>query len=118
MSPSLAGRIAAVFGLLAVGLGAFGAHGLKEVLAQNQTTSIWEKAALYHLTHSIVLLILAYSKQERFPSGPFLSFAIGIVVFSGSLYALAATNVRWFGAITPLGGIALLAGWLWLALRR
>ncbi len=91
---------------------------MKELLAQNQTTSIWERAALYHLTHSIVLLILAYPKQERFPSGPFLCFAIGIVIFSGSLYALAATNIHLLGAITPIGGISLLVGWLWLALRR
>ncbi len=116
MTSSLALRVAAIFGFLAVALGAFGAHSLKGVLAQNQTAAIWETAAHYHLAHAIVLLVLAYAARDRFPSGPFLCFAVGTVIFSGSLYALAATNIRWLGAITPVGGLSLLAGWLWLAL--
>jgi uncharacterized membrane protein YgdD (TMEM256/DUF423 family) len=118
MTSATALRVAAIFGFLAVALGAFGAHGLKDLLAQHQTTAIWEKAALYHLTHAIVLLALAYGGRERFPAGPFLCFAIGIVIFSGSLYALAATNVRWLGAVTPIGGLSLLAGWVWLAIWK
>ncbi|HEY2344077.1 MAG TPA: DUF423 domain-containing protein [Chthoniobacteraceae bacterium] len=115
MNSATALRIAGIYGFLAVALGAFGAHGLKDLLAHYQTTEIWEKAAHYHLAHAVVLLVLAYGAKERFPAGPFLCFAVGIIIFSGSLYGLAATNVRWLGAITPIGGLSLLAGWLWLA---
>lgn len=99
-------------GFLAVGLGAFGAHGLKEALAQNGTVDIWQKAVFYHFIHTVMLFILASRLPLRF--GPWLSFLIGIVVFSGSLYLLAVTNLKWLGAITPIGGLSFLAGWLWL----
>lgn len=108
-------RIAAVLGFLAVALGAFGAHGLKEFLARNQTTAIWEKAAFYHLTHAIVLLFLA--SRPVLIAGAWWLFFAGVVVFSGSLYLLAVTGVKGLGAITPVGGICLLAGWLWLVVR-
>ena len=110
MNPSLATRIAALFGFFAVALGAFGAHGLAARLAQNGTAAIWSTAALYHLTHAVVLLVLAQGIRGRSAAGPFLCFAIGIVIFSGSLYLLAMTNQRWLGAVTPLGG--------WLATAR
>jgi len=105
-------RIAATVGFLAVVLGAFGAHGLKDLLARNATTALWEKAVLYHLIHGIMLFILA----GRIPLhiGPWVSFLLGILLFSGSLYLLAVTNLRWLGAITPLGGLSFLLGWLWL----
>ena len=115
MTNALATRIAASFGLLAVALGAFGAHGLKEVLARNSTAAIWEKAVLYHFVHAIMLFFLA--SRVPFRLGPWLSFAFGILLFSGSLYLLAWTNARWLGAITPLGGLSFLVGWLWLLLR-
>lgn len=117
MNSSTALRIAAVFGFLAVALGAFGAHGLKDLLEANKTTEIWHTAALYHLVHSVVLLALACAVRGRIPSGPYLCFAIGVIIFSGSLYALAITNIRGLGAITPFGGLSLLAGWLWIAIR-
>jgi len=107
-------RIAAVLGFLAVALGAFGAHGLKEILTRNETASIWEKAVFYHFIHTIVMFVLA--NRQPLHWGLWFCFLFGIVLFSGSLYVLALTNVRWLGAITPLGGIAFLAGWLWLAL--
>ncbi len=116
MTSSLAFRISALFGFLAVALGAFGAHGLKALLARHDTTAIWETAALYHLVHSAVLLLVA--GREPLSRGAWGLFAAGILIFSGSLYLLAVTNVRWLGAITPLGGLCLLAGWLALALRR
>ena len=98
MTSSTALRIAALLGALAVGLGAFGAHGLKNLLAQNNTAAIWEKAVFYHFIHAIMLFILA--GRSPLQLGPWLCFLLGIAVFSGSLYLLAVTNIRWFGAIT------------------
>ena len=114
MKNSTALRIAAVFGFLAVALGAFGAHSLHPLLVQNQTAEIWEKAVLYHFIHAVMLFILA--GRTPFRQGPWLSFLAGIVIFSGSLYLLALTNLRWLGAITPFGGVSFLVGWLWLAI--
>jgi len=107
-------RVAALFGMLAVALGAFGAHGLKDLLVRNQTAAIWERAVFYHFIHAVMLFVLAGRTPFRF--GPWLCFLAGIVVFSGSLYLLALTNARWLGAITPIGGISFIIGWLWLAL--
>jgi len=116
MNSSIATRIAATAGFLAVALGAFGAHGLKDLLAQNGTSVIWEKAVFYHFIHAVMLFLLA--ERKPFPTFAWWSFFAGIVIFSGSLYLLAATNVRWLGAVTPVGGLSLLAGWLALAWRR
>jgi uncharacterized membrane protein YgdD (TMEM256/DUF423 family) len=112
MTNSKALRISALMGFFAVGLGAFGAHGLKDILTQNATATIWEKAVFYHFIHTVMLFILANRSPFRF--GPWLSFLMGIIIFSGSLYLLAVTNVKWLGAITPIGGLSFLAGWLWL----
>jgi len=114
MSNATALRLAALMGFLAVALGAFGAHGLKDLLNRNATASIWEKAVFYHFIHSVMLFILA--QRPSFQFGPWLSFFIGILIFSGSLYLLAVTNIRVLGAITPIGGISFIVGWLWLAL--
>ena len=102
-------RIAATMGFIAVILGAFGAHGLKTLLAQNETTAIWEKAVFYHFIHAVMLFVLA--ERKPFPALAWWSFLTGIVIFSGSLYLLAVTNVRWLGAVTPIGGLAFLLGW-------
>lgn len=112
MTNSTALRISALIGFLSVGLGAFGAHGLKDLLTRNGTVSIWEKAVFYQFIHTVMLFILA----RRWPlhSGPWFSFVAGIVIFSGSLYLLAVTNLKWLGAITPIGGLSFLIGWLWL----
>jgi uncharacterized membrane protein YgdD (TMEM256/DUF423 family) len=105
-------RLAAVSGFLVVALGAFGAHGLKPILQTHQTLEIWEKAVLYHAVHTLALLALAmHSGVSR---GVVISFACGIVLFSGSLYVLAVTNIRWLGAITPFGGLSFLLGWAWI----
>lgn len=114
MTNSIALRLAAALGLLAVALGAFGAHGLKELLARHQTAAVWEKAVLYHFLHAIMLFILA--GRTPLQAGPWFCFLAGILIFSGSLYVLAVTNVRWLGAITPIGGLSFIAGWLWLVL--
>lgn len=113
MSSTTAPRLAALTGFLAVVLGAFGAHGLKIVLEKNGTLAVWQTAALYHLVHAVVLLVLA--QKPAVARLPFALFGAGIVIFSGSLYTLAVTNFKWLGAITPLGGVCLLAGWLALA---
>lgn len=112
MSNSTALRVAAALGFLAVALGAFGAHGLKDVLARNGTSAIWEKAVFYHFIHAVMLFIIA--GRTPLQSGPWFSFLVGIIIFSGSLYVLAMTNQRWWGAVTPFGGISFLVGWGWL----
>ena len=109
MTNSTALRLAAAFGLVAVGLGAFGAHSLRPLLERNQTAAIWEKAVFYHFIHAVMLFILA--GRTPLPRGPWWLFLAGIVIFSGSLYLLALTNLRWLGIITPLGGISFIAGW-------
>src|SRR5215467_11568387 len=105
-------RVAALAGLLAVVLGAFGAHGLKNVLAQNGTAAIWEKAVFYHFIHAVMLFVL--SLCNPIPRVPWFAFLIGIVIFSGSLYLLAVTDQKWLGAVTPFGGISFIVGWVCL----
>ena len=109
MSGTTATRIAAATGFLAVALGAFGAHGLKDILAQNGTAAIWEKAVFYHFIHAVMLFLLAGRKP--FAAVAWWCFLAGIVIFSGSLYLLALTNAHWLGAMTPFGGASLLVGW-------
>ena len=116
MTSATAFRISAAFGFLAVALGAFGAHGLKETLTRNDTLAIWQTAALYHLVHAAVMLALA--SREPLRVWAWRLFASGVVIFSGSLYTLALSNVKVLGAITPLGGVCLLCGWLALMLRE
>jgi uncharacterized membrane protein YgdD (TMEM256/DUF423 family) len=107
-------RIAAATGFLAVTLGAFGAHGLKEILLQNGTTVIWDKAVFYHFIHAVMLFVI--SGRKPLAAGVWWSFLVGIVIFSGSLYLLAVTNMKWLGAITPIGGLSFLIGWAWLGI--
>ncbi len=109
-----AARVSAVLGMVAVLLGAFGAHGLKHILAQNNTALIWERAVFYHFVHAVMLFFLA--GRNPLHVGPWYCFLAGIVIFSGSLYVLAITNLHWLGAITPFGGLSFIAGWLWLAI--
>ena len=115
MNTNLATRIAALAGFLAVALGAFGAHGLRAALEATGRVANWETAALYHLVHAAVLLALAL--RPAVPRLPFALFSAGIVLFSGSLYVLALTNAKWLVAVTPIGGLCLLGGWLTLALK-
>ncbi len=114
MNAATAFRLAAVLGFLAVALGAFGAHGLKDLLMRNNMLSVWEKAVFYHMIHAVVLLFLA--SRTPLPNIAIWLFLVGVLVFSGSLYLLAFTGIKWLGAITPIGGLALLGGWLTLAI--
>ena len=119
-------RMAAIFGLLAVALGAFGAHGLKShwesTLAAAEVAyriDVWKTASHYHLAHAIVLLVLTFAfPGARQASASWWSFVAGISIFSGSLYALCLTGLKWLGAITPIGGVLLMLGWLLLAFQR
>jgi len=105
-------RIAAALCFVAVALGAFGAHALRSTIEGHGLSDVWNKAVLYHFVHALALLVLAlYGATNR--AVWWLLFA-GILVFSGSLYLMALTNLRWLGAITPLGGFCFLGGWAWL----
>ena len=115
MTSTTAFRISAAFGFLAVALGAFGAHGLKDVLARNDTAAVWQTAVLYHLAHALMLVLVA--SREPLHVWAWRLFAAGIVIFSGSLYVLALTNVKMLGAITPIGGACLLGGWVALVVK-
>jgi uncharacterized membrane protein YgdD (TMEM256/DUF423 family) len=107
-------RIAAALCFLAVALGASGAHGLKQTLEVHGMLDVWNKAVLYHFIHAIALLVLAlYGAANR--SAWWLLFT-GIFIFSGSLYVMTLTNLRWLGGITPFGGLCFLAGWAWLVI--
>jgi uncharacterized membrane protein YgdD (TMEM256/DUF423 family) len=107
-------RIAAALCFLAVALGAFGAHGLRSTLESRGMVDVWNKAVFYQFIHAIALLVLSlYGSINR---GAWWLLFAGIVLFSGSLYLLALTSLRWLGAVTPLGGLCFLAGWAWLFL--
>ncbi len=105
--------LAAILGFTGVAFGAFGAHALKVTLSANETTAVWQTAVLYHLVHAVASLWAS----DRNPVVVRI-WAAGILFFSGSLYALALTNVKWLGAITPIGGILFLVGWAMLLMGR
>lgn len=105
-------KIAAVVGFLAVAFGAFGAHGLRGKVDESMYAA-YQTGALYHLVHAVVLLALALyaratSHDVAWPAGLFLA---GVVLFSGSLYAMAITGFTRLGAVTPIGGVCFLVGW-------
>ena len=106
-----------LFGMTAVAAGAFGAHALRARLPAD-LLAVFETGARYQMYHALALLAVAWA-AERWPSGAAVAagwaFVAGIVVFSGSLYVLALSGVRWLGAVTPVGGVAFLAGWALLA---
>ncbi|MFK8043693.1 DUF423 domain-containing protein [Congregibacter sp.] len=105
-------------GLLSVAFGAFGAHALRDRL-DAYSLGVFETAVQYQFYHSLALLI-AGLLLVQFPASILLKssvvlFVLGILLFSGSLYVLSFTGIRWLGAITPLGGLAFIAGWSCLA---
>ncbi len=109
--------LAAVLGFLSVMLGAFGAHALKNTL-DSYGREIYEKAVLYQMFHSLAVLavgLLQDSHPQTSFAGAGWSFLLGVILFSGSLYLLAMTGAKWWGAVTPFGGVAFLLGWAWLA---
>jgi uncharacterized membrane protein YgdD (TMEM256/DUF423 family) len=106
--------LAGFSGMLAVGLGAFGAHALKSRLDEH-ALSIYQTAVQYQFYHSLALLgvglFCLWQPQSRLLLASGVAFLAGIFVFSGSLYLLSFTGIRWLGAITPIGGLAFIAGW-------
>lgn len=108
----------AISGFLSVALGAFGAHSLKNILDE-YGKAIYEKAVLYQMFHTVALFTVGvmqhFDKETSFSIAGW-GFVVGIVLFSGSLYLLAATGIKWLGAVTPVGGLAFLFGWFWLVL--
>ncbi|MCC6454309.1 MAG: DUF423 domain-containing protein [Caldilineaceae bacterium] len=115
--------LASVLGGLAVALGAFGAHALESRMSADLLAT-YEVGVRYHFYHALALIGVV-AVLSRWPgSGAAVAagwlFVFGILIFSGSLYLLAFTGVRWLGAITPIGGVAFIAGWAclaWVALR-
>lgn len=109
---------AGLFGALAVGLGAFGAHGLADILQKTGRTETYQTAVSYHFYHSLALLLLGILGlvKPEWKSLSFVawSFILGILIFSGSLYILSLSGITWLGAITPLGGVGFIMGWLGL----
>lgn len=111
--------IASISGALAVGLGAFGAHALKAKLEATDRLSTYQTAVQYHFYHTIALLaigILMYKMESNWLNYSAYMMTGGILIFSGSLYTLCLTNMRWLGAITPIGGLLFILGWLFLLL--
>ncbi len=110
--------IAAVFGMLAVAAGAFGAHGLQGVLTERML-EVYQTAVSYQMYHALALGLTAIASVSLGSRGAMTlaawSFTLGILVFSGSLYALVFTGITEFGMMTPLGGVAFIIGWLSLA---
>ena len=109
-------QFAAISGMLAVGIGAFGAHGLKEILTETGRAETFEIAVKYHFYHSLALFLIGILALVK-PTWNKLSSAailmmVGILVFSGSLYVLSLTGITWLGAVTPLGGVAFIVGWI------
>jgi uncharacterized membrane protein YgdD (TMEM256/DUF423 family) len=112
------GIIAAAFGAIAVMLGAFGAHALRSHLDE-ASLQVWHTAVEYQFWHALALLAVAAcapTHDRRWWRAAGFAFVGGILGFSGSLYALALGASHWIGAITPLGGLALIAGWSLLAI--
>jgi uncharacterized membrane protein YgdD (TMEM256/DUF423 family) len=117
MTARLAATIGALFGALAVILGAFGAHALRSHL-EPRDLETFETAVRYQMYHAFALFAAAWLLSRNAPHAAMAAWAFvaGVVVFSGSLYLLVATGQRWLGAVTPLGGLAFIVGWLLLAL--
>ena len=111
--------VGAISGMTAVALSAFGAHALEGVISE-RLMDVFQTAADYQFYHSLALLLVALlgvnypsSKKLKWTTG---LFTVGIVLFSGSLYLLSLSGIRWLGMVTPIGGIAFILGWLTLAI--
>ena len=104
-------RLAGLVGAVGVALGAFGAHGLKDRISAD-LLEVYRTGVLYHLLHAVVLLAVVLG-ERHIQWGRLVRWllVVGILIFSGTLYALALSGQRWLGAITPLGGLAFIAAW-------
>ena len=108
--------VAALNMALAVGLGAFGAHGLKAI-ANAEQMAWWHTATLYLLVHAVGLLLVGLLIRFNYATqATAWLLQLGVIIFAGSLYAMTLGAPLWFGAITPIGGVLMIAGWIWLAI--
>jgi len=117
MTPKIILSIASISGMLAVGIGAFGAHALKSKLEASNLLNTYQTAVQYHFYHTLLLIALGLVMYKI--DSPWISYSsyitiAGIFLFSGSLYVLCLTNIKWLGAITPIGGLCFILGWLFL----
>jgi len=103
--------LGAVFALVGVMLGAFGAHALNEKLTASEMIDVWKTAVAYQMWHALALLFLGVLGPAIRIHASTICFALGILLFSGSLYWLSLGGPRWLGPITPLGGLLLIGGW-------
>ena len=110
-----ASLLVGIAGASAVLFGAFGAHALRDVL-DVRGAELWHTAVQYHFWHALALTVAVFAGRGRAAALAMTAFALGIVLFSGSLYALALGAPRWCGIITPFGGLAFIVGWIALAL--
>jgi uncharacterized membrane protein YgdD (TMEM256/DUF423 family) len=108
---------AGILGFTGVALGAFGAHALKDTLIARDSLTTWQTAVLYHLVHSVAVLAIARSSAAGTVPSVWIArcWIPGVVLFSGSLYWLALGGPKILGPITPIGGLAFLAGWILVA---
>ena len=104
--------LGSLFGFFGVALGAFGAHGLKNVLT-SEMLAVFETAVRYQMYHVFAIIIVALMVEKN-PIAAYAGrlFGFGIILFSGSLYALSLSGIKLFGMVTPIGGLCFLAGWL------
>lgn len=103
----------ALFGLVAVAAGAFGAHAL-EARLDARMLAVWETAAKYQFYHALALMACAWLSTQtpsKWARAAGWAFVAGVLIFSGSLYVMALSGIKWLGAITPLGGLTMIAGW-------
>jgi len=110
--------ISSFFGASGVLLGAFGAHALKTRIDE-RLLQVFETAVRYQMIHALALAIIAAlytSKESKFLERAAICFVIGITIFSGSLYALVASGIGLFGAVTPIGGVCLVMGWVFMGI--
>lgn len=112
--------IGSIFAFLAVALGAFGAHALKDKLAATTYLATYETAVQYHMMHALAIIVIGLL-IKFYPNAALLHWTgwlliVGIIIFSGSLYVLSLTGIKILGAVTPLGGLFFLIGWLLLAI--
>ncbi len=112
-------QVGAIWGFVGVALGAFGAHGLKERLADLGQTANYQTATHYHMYCALALLavggVVLWGRSGMAASVSGWSLLLGSLIFSGSLYVMGVTGLKWLGAITPIGGVAMLVGWAALA---
>ena len=112
--PRWALKVNSTVGAVAVVLGAFGAHALKDVLQSNGNIEVWKTAVFYHLIHSILLVLISFN-SDYFNKVAYFLLLVGVILFCGSLYLLSFFSFSWLGPITPVGGIFLILGWVTLS---